>query len=59
MFKEGYAKMWSNSDPRWNYECDCICGGFVMPTELENKKQEFIKLYGEPPEDLEWSYMKY
>jgi len=29
-----------------------------MPKEIEPVMEELKELYGEPPDDLEWSYMK-
>jgi len=29
-----------------------------MPAEVTTVIEELTKLYGDPPDDLEWSYMK-
>lgn len=48
----------SKSDPRWNTSGHASVGMFSMTPDakaaLEVKKAEL----GEPPEDLEWGYMK-
>lgn len=48
----------SKSDLRWNCHGVGFVGGFTMPTECAAKLEQLKKKYGEPPEDLEWGYMK-
>ena len=48
----------SKSDPRWNYNGTGQVGGFVMPLECKEKIEELKKEFGDPPEDLEFGYMK-
>lgn len=49
----------SKLDPRWNSGGHVnALGGFVMPSECQNEIDQLKKLYGEPPSDLEWGYMK-
>ena len=49
----------SKTKPEWNESGDSdSVGGFMIPSEataaIERKKQTL----GEPPDDLEWGYMK-
>ena len=48
------------SAPKWNCSGDTkFCGGFTMPDECKNKIEKLKeKFKEEPPEDLEWGYMK-
>jgi len=59
MLKEGTWWLESKSDPRWDAEGRGLVGGFDTPAEameaIEEKKAE---LQEEPPEDLEYEYMK-
>jgi len=59
MIKEGEWWLSSETDPRWNCSGRDYVGGFEMPAKaseaLEEKKKEFGV---EPPEDLEFGYMK-
>jgi hypothetical protein len=57
--KEGSWYFHSDTDPRWN----CSGRGYLLfsaglPDEAKTKLEELKKLYGEPPEDLEWGGMK-
>lgn len=55
----GSWSIYSKKDPHWRaYGTSEFVGGFKMPRECKEKLQELKKLYGEPPDDLEWSYMK-
>ena len=57
--KEGTAWLTSEKDKRWNnHSVRCICGGFTMPDELKEKVEELKKKFGDPPDDLEFNYMK-
>lgn len=57
--KEGSWWLNSKSDPRWNVEGrSSYVGGLVMPSDCESKIEELKKELGEPPDDLEWGYMK-
>jgi hypothetical protein len=57
--RPGSWSVYSKKDKRWNGSGQSYVGGFMMPTEatehIERKKKE---LKVEPPDDLEWSYMK-
>lgn len=61
MFGPKSGSWWtkSKSDPRWNMNGTGYVGGFVCPAEateaVEQKKEE---LGEEPPDDLEYGYMK-
>lgn len=49
----------SKSDPRWDGSGNAeSCGGFTMPYECSQHIEELKKKFGEPPEDLEYGYMK-
>jgi hypothetical protein len=48
----------SEKDPRWNADGKGQVGMFGRPAEAEAKVEELKKTLGDPPEDLEWGYMK-
>jgi len=48
----------SKTDKRWNAHGSGMVGGFGMPTECKKKLEKLKKQYGEPPDDLEFGYMK-
>jgi hypothetical protein len=56
--REGSWMLHSEKDTRWNCYGRAYVGGFRMPAECERKIDELKTAYGEPPDDLEWSYMK-
>ena len=56
--REGSWWLRSKSDSRWNSDGRTYVGGFVMPDECKRKLDELKKTLSEPPEDLEWGYMK-
>jgi len=59
LLKSGVWWISSKTDPRWN--CDGHtdkCGGFIMPKECQDMIEYLKKSLGEPPEDLEYNYMK-
>jgi hypothetical protein len=58
MMREGTWWLRSKTDPRWDCNGRAFVGMFGQPQDLVNKLAELTKLYGEPPEDLEWGYMK-
>ena len=58
LLSEGVAWLRSKTDDRWNVSVTCSCGGFMIPTPLKNIMEAKEKELGEPPEDLEWGYMK-
>ena len=57
--KTGCWTISSKSDPRWDDSGEGVVGGLTLPYEaldyVEAKKKE---LGEEPPDDLEYSYMK-
>ena len=57
--REGSWWVSSKSDPRWDCQGSGSVGGFMCPSEatatIERKKKE---LGEEPPDDLEFGYMK-
>lgn len=55
---EGGWYLRSKSDPRWNADGRSFVGGFTMPNECKRKLEEMKRELGEPPDDLEWGYMK-
>ena len=55
---EGTWRFRSKSDPRWNSKGRTYVGGFVMPEACRKKLEKLKRALGEPPEDLEWGYMK-
>lgn len=58
MLKIGSWSVISKKDPRWNCNGRDIVGGFDMPRRCREKLKELEALYGKPPDDLEYSYMK-
>lgn len=48
----------SVSDPRWNDSGQAFVGGGFMPEEAKKAIDAKTELYGPPPEDLEWGYLK-
>ena len=59
MKTSGSWSLCSEKDRRWN--CNGLSpsvGSFEMPEEAKEKLEELKKVLGEPPDDLEWSYMK-
>ena len=49
----------SVSDPEWDCSGETkFCGGFTMSEECIAKIKKLSEKLGEPPEDLEWGYMK-
>ena len=58
-FRGGSWWLRSRSDPRWNSNGRSACvSGFSMPTECKAKIEELKGIIGNPPEDLEYGYMK-
>jgi hypothetical protein len=61
MFKLVTSGSWwlrSKSDSRWNEHGSADVGGFMMPRECQAALDRMKAQFGEPPEDLEWGYMK-
>lgn len=59
MFRSGSWYLHSDKDRRWNVGGDSDCVGcFTIPKEAREKIEEFKGIYGKPPKDLEWGYMK-
>jgi len=59
MINDGVAWLHSDEDERWNVNVECKVGGFAMPSPLEEKFEELKEeIEEEPPDDLEWHYMK-
>jgi hypothetical protein len=58
-FPAGSWELSSKTDPRWNANGDAdSVGGFAIPREAAEKLAALKQELGEPPTDLEWSYMK-
>lgn len=56
--REGSWWLHSKKDPRWDCNGRAYVGGLVIPQECENKIKQLKQTLGEPPDDLEWGYMK-
>jgi len=57
--KPGHWRVWSEKDPRWNKSGGGLVGSFMMPKDAEDwVEQRKKKLGEEPPDDLEFTYMK-
>lgn len=59
MIKHGSWRLHSESDSRWNANNEAQVGMFTMPEECKQKLDELKKKYGDPPEDLIYSYVKH
>ena len=59
MLRQGTWSVTSKKDPRWDGSGRALVGMFMRPGEavqhVEQKKKELDE---EPPEDLEWGYLK-
>ena len=53
---KGKWVMWSDKDPRWDTEGTSEIGGDRRPEEVEAKIAQLKKRFGEPPDDLNWTY---
>jgi len=58
MMREGTWWIASEKDPRWNKSGKGYVGCFSRPQEAVEAVEELKALYGPPPDDLEWGYMK-
>lgn len=59
MIKEGSWWLNSDKDPRWNCSGRGYVGGFECPSEAKSEIERLKKeLNEEPPDDLEFGYMK-
>ena len=56
--RQGSWWLRSESDDRWNCDGKALVGSFMMPEECKQKIEALKKILGDPPEDLEWGYMK-
>ncbi len=56
--REGEWWLRSRKDPRWNCSGSGYVGGFCMPPDCKQRVEELKKILGEPPDDLEYGYMK-
>jgi len=56
--REGSWWLRSEQDPRWNCSGSACVGGFVQPQECKDMIKIKTEEFGDPPEDLEWEYMK-
>lgn len=62
MLREGSWSLRSEKDPRWDANGQGLVGMFCGPESVPEAKAMLDRnkeLYGEPPDDLEWSYCKY
>lgn len=59
MPRPGSWSISSASDPRWSDSGrSAFVGGGVMPEDARKAIEAKTALYGPPPADLEWGYMK-
>lgn len=60
MMREGTCWLYSASDPRWNARATGSVGMFMQieQSPLAPQYAAFKAQYGEPPDDLEFGYMK-
>jgi hypothetical protein len=55
---EGTWWVRSESDPRWNFEGRALVGMYGKPSGVDIHIAKMTPLLGDPPQDLEWGYMK-
>lgn len=48
----------SRTDPRWDAGGQGLVGGFTLPEAARKLIEELRGRLGEPPDDLEFGYMK-
>lgn len=58
MFAKGSWQLYSKTDSRWNHSGNSDVGMLTIPEECKEKLEELKTILGNPPDDLEWSYMK-
>jgi len=59
MLKPGTWWLASQTDPRWNCSGHApLVGAFARPPECDEMIAQLTQQLGEPPDDLEWRYMK-
>jgi len=58
MIKEGTWWLRSKKDPRWNCNGHDMVGCFELSYYQKKAFEKKKKELGEPPDDLEWGYMK-
>lgn len=56
--REGSWWIYSKKDSKWNRSGRGFVGGLMKPDEVDKVVEELKKELGEPPDDLEWGYMK-
>ena len=58
-FRPGIWWIESKKDTRWNTKGTArFVGGDQMPKECKEVYEELKKLYGDPPNDLDWGYLR-
>ena len=57
MSGQGIWYILSKKDPRWTAEGRGLVGVFETK-DREQKIEELKNLYGDPPDDLEWGFVK-
>lgn len=58
IFTSGSWWLHSGKDSRWNATGRDLVGGKSMPEKCRQKIEELKKELGDPPDDLEWGYLK-
>lgn len=58
MIRHGTWWIASKTDPRWKASGRGEVGMFAKPPEVDTKIAELKVTLGDPPDDLEWGYMK-
>lgn len=59
MIRSGTWWIYSEVDSRWRASGHSAeVGMFLQPSESKAKIGELTRLFGDPPTDLEWGYMK-
>jgi hypothetical protein len=58
MIKDGYWSIYSKTDPRWKGSGKGMVYGGGKAKEATALVKKLTKAYGEPPDDLEYSWMK-
>jgi len=55
---QGHWYLLSQKDKRWNVSGEGVVGGLLMPDDCKKALEKKKKELGDPPDDLEYGYIK-